>query len=98
MPISTWCYIPTSLPQEQAAKTDMLSVVSIQVLCTVECAANACIWLTQHPWSWKTTTLAEYKGDGIYLRNPLTQSWLQASKYPMPEFNLILKMVLEAVM
>ena len=25
-----------SLPQEQAAKTDMLSVVSIQVLCTVE--------------------------------------------------------------
>ena len=30
MPISTWCYIPTSLPQEQAAKTDMLSVVSIQ--------------------------------------------------------------------
>ena len=28
--------IPTSLPQEQAAKTDMLSVVSIQVLCTVE--------------------------------------------------------------
>ena len=27
---------PPSLPQEQAAKTDMLSVVSIQVLCTVE--------------------------------------------------------------
>ena len=26
MPVSTWCYIPTSLP----AKTDMLSVVSIQ--------------------------------------------------------------------
>ena len=26
-----WCYIPTSLPQEQAAKTNMLSVVSIQV-------------------------------------------------------------------
>ena len=37
-------YIPTSLPQEQAAKTDMLSVVSIQVLCTVEeGVANACI-------------------------------------------------------
>ena len=35
---------PTSLPQEQAAKTDMLSVVSIQVLCTVEeSVANACI-------------------------------------------------------
>ena len=29
--------------QEQAAKTDMLSVVSIQVLCTVEGVANACI-------------------------------------------------------
>ena len=37
-------YIPTSLPQEQAAKTDMLSVVSIKVLCTVEeSVANACI-------------------------------------------------------
>ena len=36
-------YIPTSLPQEQAAKTDMLSVVSIQVFCTVEGVANACI-------------------------------------------------------
>ena len=32
MPVSAWCYIPTSLPHEQAAKTDMLSVVSIQVL------------------------------------------------------------------
>ena len=30
------CYIPKLLPQEQAAKTDILSVVSIQVLCTVE--------------------------------------------------------------
>ena len=37
-------YILTSLPQEQAAKTDMLSVVSIQVLCTVEeGVTNACI-------------------------------------------------------
>ena len=36
-------YIPTSVAQEQAAKTDMLSVVSIQVLCTVkEGVANAC--------------------------------------------------------
>ena len=34
----------TSLPQEQAAKTDMLSVVSTQVLCIVEeGVANACI-------------------------------------------------------
>ena len=30
MPVSPWCYIPTSLPQEQAAKTKMLSVVRIQ--------------------------------------------------------------------
>ena len=53
-------HIPTSLPQEQAAKTDMLSVVSVQVLCTVEeGVANACIWLTMPPWSWKSTTLAE---------------------------------------
>ena len=37
------CYIPT-LPQEQAANTDMLSVVSIQVMCIVdEGVANACI-------------------------------------------------------
>ena len=36
--------LPTSLPQQQAAKTDMLSVVSIQVLFTVEeGVANACI-------------------------------------------------------
>ena len=34
--LSTICKIPTSLPQEQAAKTDMLSVVSIQVLRTFE--------------------------------------------------------------
>ena len=31
MSVSACCYIPTSLPQEQAAKTDMLLVVSIQV-------------------------------------------------------------------
>ena len=31
MPVSTWCYIPTPLPQEQAAKTNMVSVVRIQV-------------------------------------------------------------------
>ena len=31
MPVSTWCYIPTSLPQEQVAKTNMVSVVRIQV-------------------------------------------------------------------
>ena len=33
----------TSLHQEQAAKTDILSVVSIQVLCTEEGVANACV-------------------------------------------------------
>ena len=36
--------IPTSQPQEQAAETDMVSVVSIHVLFTVEeGVANACI-------------------------------------------------------
>ena len=35
---------PEHPPQEQAAKTDMLSVVSIQVLCTVEKGvAKTCI-------------------------------------------------------
>ena len=59
MPVSAWCYTPTSLPHE-AAKTDMLSEVSIQVMCIVEeGVANACIWLTMPPWSWKSTTLAE---------------------------------------
>ena len=26
MPVSAWCYIPISLPQEQAAKTNMASM------------------------------------------------------------------------
>ena len=45
MPVSAWCYIPTSLPHEQTAKTDMLSVLSIQVvLCKdEEGVTNACI-------------------------------------------------------
>ena len=46
VPVSARCYIPTSLPQEQAAKTSMVSKVRIQLykLCTVEkCVANTCI-------------------------------------------------------
>ena len=31
MPVSTWCYIPTSLPQEQTANNNTVSVVRIQV-------------------------------------------------------------------
>ena len=31
MPVSAWCYIPTSLPQEQPAKTSMVLDVRIQV-------------------------------------------------------------------
>ena len=31
MPVSACCYIPTSLPQEQAAKPNMASMVRIQV-------------------------------------------------------------------
>ena len=30
-----WCCIPTSLPQELAAKTEMLSVVSLEVFSIV---------------------------------------------------------------
>ena len=36
----------------------------------------------------ESTTLAGWKGDGIYLTNPLLQGWLLASWCPMPEFNL----------
>ena len=41
MPVNTWCYIPTSLHQEQAAKTNVASMVYIQVFssmhsCTVK--------------------------------------------------------------
>ena len=35
MPVSAWCYIPTSLPQEQAAKTSMVLEVMIQVFSTM---------------------------------------------------------------
>ena len=31
MPVSARCYIPTSLPQEQASKTSMVLVIWIQV-------------------------------------------------------------------
>ena len=37
------CYIPTSLPQEQEPKTNMLSVVRIQAFTVEECVAIACI-------------------------------------------------------
>ena len=67
----------TSLPQEQAAKIDMLSVVSIKY-CVQLRRVSLMLAVTMPPCSWKSTTLAEYKGDGIYLRNPLTQSWQQA--------------------
>ena len=57
MPVSAWCYIPTSLPQEQAAKHSVVSDVMIQEL--ELCVANTCIWLTMPPWSWKSTKLDE---------------------------------------
>ena len=31
VPVNAWCYIPTSLPQEQAAKTNIASEVRIEV-------------------------------------------------------------------
>ena len=46
MPVSAWYYISTSLPQEQAPKTIMASMVRIQVLCTVKAGvANTSICL-----------------------------------------------------
>ena len=42
-------YIPTSLPQEQAAKTNMASVVRIQVLCRFEeGVSNTYLHMTDH--------------------------------------------------
>ena len=40
IPVSAWCYIPTSMPQEEAAKSKMLSLVRVLqkeylFLCTV---------------------------------------------------------------
>ena len=37
MPVSAWCYIHTALPQEQAAKTNMVYVVRIQVFSIIHC-------------------------------------------------------------
>ena len=35
MPVSTLCYIPTSLPQEKAAIANMVSVVMIQLFSVI---------------------------------------------------------------
>ena len=32
IPVNAWCYIPTSLPEEQPTKSNMASVVRIQVI------------------------------------------------------------------
>ena len=74
MPVSTWCYIPTSLPQEWAAKTNMVSVVRIQLFSGV---GNTCLRLTMLPWSWKNTTLAGYNGDGLATGLLVSNSWIQ---------------------
>ena len=59
MPVSAWCYIPTSLPQEQAAKSSVVRIQVLFVLFTVEeGVANTCIWLIMPLWSMKSTTLA----------------------------------------
>ena len=54
MPVSAWCYyIPTSLPHEQAAKTNMASMV--------RSVANTNIWLIilhEAGKAWKSTTIA----------------------------------------
>ena len=45
MPVSAWCYIPTSLPQEQAAKTSMVSEVRIQVYIIMRS-----VWILAYDW------------------------------------------------
>ena len=48
-----WCYIPTSLPQEQAAKTNMVSVVRFQVFSIItveEGVANTCMEPKKSPF------------------------------------------------
>ena len=53
MPVSPRCYIPTSLPQEQAAKTIMVSVVRIQVFSIItveEDVANTCMKPRKSPF------------------------------------------------
>ena len=84
MPVSAWFYIPTSLPQEQAAKTNMVLVKGSKylVLCTVEeGVANTCIWLTIPMKLEKQLYLLDRRemAAAIYLRIPLSRGWLQAS-------------------
>ena len=62
MPVNAWCCIPTSLPQKQVAKSFSCKGPAKWVfnkLCTLSrVVANTCIWLTTHPCSFKSTTLA----------------------------------------
>ena len=39
VPVSAWCYIPTSLPQEQAAKTSVVQIQQKEYL--------ACNWIPE---------------------------------------------------
>ena len=58
MPVSAWCYIPT---QEQAAKTNMASMVRIQVFSIMQLGvAITSIWLIiphEVGKAWKRTTI-----------------------------------------
>ena len=81
--LSTTLYLQMLHPYITASKTSSYnSVVRIQqkdylVLCTVEEGmANTCIWLTMHPWSWKSTTL-DRKEMAYTLQTPFC--WLKAS-------------------
>ena len=73
-----------SLPQEcKQPMPDMLTVPNItasSILYKLRVWLNALHMTVPSPHeAGKVTTLAECKGNGIYLRNPLTQGWLQAS-------------------
>ena len=88
MPVSTWCYIPTSLPQEQAAKTCMVLEVRIQVFSSMYSWEVCALFLHIYDWPYpheagKALHLMDRMEMAYtYITNPLSQGWLQASSIP----------------
>ena len=63
MPVSTWCCIPISLPQEQASKTNIASVVRIQVIFYAELRM---VWLIL-TYDWLSPMKLEKLGKALQL-------------------------------
>ena len=64
IPVSAWCYITISLPQEQAAKTNMVSVVRIKVFSIMHSWGGCRIYLhmtDNAPMKLESTTLTGWK-------------------------------------